>query len=586
MPRQINTQSSVFMLSIDYFVLAIYLAGIFGVGLFLSSKNKSSADMFAAGGESPWWTSGLSSFMTMFSAGTFVVWGGIAYQHGLVAVVINLCYGAAALLVGFFVAGHWKRMGVKTPAEFIELRFGASAVQFYTWAMMIFRIVGVAVSLYSLSIVLVAMMPLADGNPLQDPATGNLSLMWAIVIFGGIVVIYTMAGGLWAVLMTDVLQFIVLNLAVLFIVPLAFGQVGGVSAFLEKAPEGFFALTSDKYTMFFLVGWVVIHFFMIGAEWAFAQRFICVSSEKDAKKSCFLFGGLYLCSPILWLLPPMIYRTMDPNADPQEAYILACRAVLPAGMVGLMVAAMFSATASMVSSQLNVFAGVLTDEMYRRVFRPDSTEKHLVNIGRLFTIALGVVLIVVSLLIPYLGGAEKVVVAITSLMVGPLLAPTIWGLFSRRIGIRAIWTTVAISFVLGLILKLGLGTNGWLLSGSTTALAEWIQANGTTVDLIIGVLIPVSLLTIMHYWRGETSAGWIRVQKQVSDVIAAGKVTEASALPAIIVGGCLLVCALLMFGLIPFNESGHGILATFGVVLLCISGSIFLFIKTQKRRTL
>ena len=111
MPRQINTQSSVFMLSIDYFVLAIYLAGIFGVGLFLSSKNKSSADMFAAGGESPWWTSGLSSFMTMFSAGTFVVWGGIAYQHGLVAVVINLCYGAAALLVGFFVAGHWKRMG-------------------------------------------------------------------------------------------------------------------------------------------------------------------------------------------------------------------------------------------------------------------------------------------------------------------------------------------------------------------------------------------------------------------------------------------------------------------------------------------
>ncbi|WPJ95124.1 sodium:solute symporter family protein [Coraliomargarita algicola] len=574
------------MLSIDYFVLAIYLAGIFGVGLFLSSKNKSSADMFAAGGESPWWTSGLSSFMTMFSAGTFVVWGGIAYQHGLVAVVINLCYGVAALLVGFFVAGHWKRMGVKTPAEFIELRFGASAVQFYTWAMMIFRIVGVAVSLYSLSIVLVAMMPLADGNPLQDPTTGNLSLMWAIVIFGGIVVIYTMAGGLWAVLMTDVLQFIVLNLAVLFIVPLAFGQVGGVSAFLEKAPEGFFALTSDKYTMFFLVGWVVIHFFMIGAEWAFAQRFICVSSEKDAKKSCFLFGGLYLCSPILWLLPPMIYRTMDPNADPQEAYILACRAVLPAGMVGLMVAAMFSATASMVSSQLNVFAGVLTDEIYRRVFRPSSSEKHLVNVGRLFTIALGAVLIAVSLLIPYLGGAEKVVVAITSLMVGPLLAPTIWGLFSRRIGIRAIWMTVAISFILGLILKLGLGANGWLLSGSTIALAEWIQANGTTVDLIIGVLIPVSILTTMHYWRGETSIGWIRVQKQVSDVIAAGKVTEASALPAIIVGGCLLVCALLMFGLIPFNESGHGILAVFGAVLLCISGSIFLFIKTQKRRTL
>jgi hypothetical protein len=231
-----------------------------------------------------------------------------------------------------------------------------------------------------------------------------------------------------------------------------------------------------------------------------------------------------------------------------------------------------------------VFAGVLTDEIYRRLFRPDSTEGHLVQIGRLFTIVLGAVLIGVSLLIPYLGGAEKVVVAITSLMVGPLLAPTIWGLFSRRVGIRAIWTTVAISFVLGLILKIGLGADGLLISQSTAGLADWVQANGTTVDLIIGVVIPVCILTTMHYWRGETSVGWNRVQQQVSDVKAAGKTTVASALPAIIVGGCLFVCAILMFGLIPFNESGHAILAIFGAVLLLISATIFLFIKLQNKR--
>ncbi|MBC2595317.1 Na+:solute symporter [Ruficoccus amylovorans] len=569
------------MHTVDYFVLIVYLAGIFLVGLFLSTKNKSTSDMFAAGGESPWWTSGLSSFMTMFSAGTFVVWGGIAYRLGLVAVVINLCYGVAAILVGYFVAGHWKRLGVRTPAEFIELRFGASAVQFYTWAMMVFRIVGVAVSLYSLSIVLVAMMPLPEGNPLRDPATGNLSLEWAIVIFGGIVVIYTMAGGLWAVLMTDVLQFIVLNLAVIFIVPLAFGSVGGVGAFIERAPEGFFALTSERYTVFFLLGWVVIHFFMIGAEWAFAQRFICVSSERDAKKSCYLFGGLYLFSPLLWLLPPMIYRTIDPNADPQQAYILSCRAVLPAGMVGLMVAAMFSATASMVSSQLNVFAGVLTDEFYRRLFKPAASDRHLMRVGRGFTVALGAVLIGVSLLIPYLGGAEKVVVAVTSLMVGPLLAPTIWGLFSKRVSLRAIWVTVAVSFVCGLILKIGLGEDGFLVNTLTQPLADWSQANGTLVDLIVGVVVPVGILSVLHLTQRQTASGWLRVERQVSEVISAGKVTEASSLPAIIVGGCLLVCAVLMFGLIPFNDSGHGILATFGSVLLLLGGGIFLTLKLQ-----
>src|SRR5690606_1412656 len=142
-------------------------------------------------------------------------------------------------------------------------------------------------------------------------------------------------------------------------------------------------------------------------------------------------------------------RTINPDVDPQQAYILSCKSVLSIGMVGLMIAAMFSATASMVSSQLNVFAGALTQYIYRNLIRPKSTERQLLMAGRVFTALLGLVLIGVALLIPYLGGAEKVVVTITSLMVGPLLAPTIWGLFSKRTSLRAIWVTVAVSFAVG-----------------------------------------------------------------------------------------------------------------------------------------
>lgn len=541
--------------------------------------------MFAAGGESPWWTSGLSSFMTMFSAGTFVVWGGIAYKYGMVAVTINLCYGIAAILVGFFVASHWKRLGVKTPAQFIELRFGLPAVQFYIWSMMVFRLVSVAISLYSLAVVLTAMMPLDTSNPLCDPATGHLSLVWAVAIFGSIVIVYTMAGGLWAVLMTDVLQFIVLNLAVLFIVPLAFGQVGGVAAFIAKAPDGFFALTQDKYTWFFMVGWAMIHFFMIGAEWAFAQRFICVPSEKDARKSTYLFGILYLFSPLLWLLPPMIYRVINPNADPQEAYILACQAVLPAGMLGLMVAAMFSATASMVSSQLNVFAGVLTDEIYRLKFKPKASEKQLMQAGRVFTILLGVAVIFVSLAIPYLGGAEKLVVSISSLMVGPLLAPTIWGLFSKSIDIKAIWTCIGVSFVLGVIAKFGLVADGFLWMDSTRVLSDWIAANGQTTDLIIGVVMPVIILSSMHSMKTTTAEGWDKVKDFVKEKSDSAVQTEASSMPAMIVGGCLFVCALMMFSLAVYNDEGKGLLTAFGGVLLLITVVISLYLYFKNKGT-
>ena len=117
------------MIGVDYLVLTLYMLGVLAVGLLFARLNRSASDMFAAGGQSPWWASGLSGFMTMFSAGTFVVWGGIAYKFGFVAVAINLCYGVAALAVGYFVAGRWKRLGIRTPAQFIGAKLLAIIIR-------------------------------------------------------------------------------------------------------------------------------------------------------------------------------------------------------------------------------------------------------------------------------------------------------------------------------------------------------------------------------------------------------------------------------------------------------------------------
>jgi SSS family transporter len=574
------------MTFIDYIVLFAYLAGILAVGIFFANKNKTANDMFAAGGESPWWVSGLSAFMTMFSAGTFVVWGGIAFKSGLVAVAINLCYGISAVFVGYFVAGKWKRMGVKTPAEFIALRFGQASLKFYTFSMMVFRIIGTAVALYSLAIVLISLMPLEEGNMFRDPETGTLAVHWAILLFGFIIVAYTMLGGLWAVLMTDVLQFIVLNLAVIFMVPLILLKVGGWDGFISAAPQDFFLPTTAQYSWYFLMGWCAIHFFMIGAEWAFAQRFISVPNEKDAKKSTYLFGALYLLSPALWLLPPLVYRVIDPSASPEQAYVLATKAILPAGMVGLMIAAMFSATASMVSSQLNVFAGVLTEDLYKKLLKPNE-DVDLVLVGRIFTIILGVILIGVALAIPYLGGAEKVVVGITSLLVGPLLAPTIWGLFSKRVGVSAIWYTAGISFSFGVLFKFGLSKDGFLtgiqfLSG----VASWVQSI-QSLDMILGVVVPVTILTLLHLFGPERDKGYdnIQVIEQQTKQTANGTVVQASHLPALIVTVALLGCGVLMLGLALLNQQDRLILAGFGLTLLTLSGTIYYFTPKQIKNT-
>jgi Na+/proline symporter len=565
------------MSSLDYSVVIAYLIGIVLVGVISAGRNRTSGDMFAAGGQSPWWASGLSSFMTMFSANTFVVWGGIAYRLGMTAVMINLMYGVAALLAGYFVAGHWKRLGVRTPAEYVQLRFGSGALHFYTWSMMVFRLVGVAGALYALARILVALMPLSEGHLLADPSTGNLALHWAILIFGGVVVVYTMLGGLWAVLMTDVLQFLVLNLAVAFVVPLAFWQIGGVGRFVAEAPSDFFAPIGGDYTWFFLAGWCAIHFFMIGAEWAFVQRFICVPNAQAARKSSYLFGMLYLVSPLLWLLPPMLWRVMHPipdGADEQtvmrlseNAYIKSVASTLPSGMVGLMFAAMFSATASMVSSQLNVFSGVLTNDVYRPLVKRQHSERDMVWAGRVFTVLLGAVIMAIALAIPALGGAEEVIIGITELMVVALLAPALWGVFSRRISVTAVWVTGGVGVVTGLIVRGGLAEGGLVADLAGLApIADWVQANGTYVKTFTGVVLPVLVLAAIQFGSRGTAAGYERLMQwakaRALEADAVGP-TAASTMPARVVGWALVLCAGLMGSLAAFNTEAIGVLLAF-----------------------
>ena len=549
----------------DYTVLLLYLAGVFVVGVALSGRNNSTSEMFAAGGRSPWWASGLSGFMTMFSAGTFVVWGGIAYKHGLVAIAINTCFGIAALAVGFTMAGRWRASGVRTPAEYIELRFGRGALHFYTWWMMAFRLTSVAVALYSLAILLVALMPLPAGAPFRDPATGNLSVTAAVLLFGGVVVAYTMIGGLWGVLMTDVLQFIVLNLAVMFVVPLSIAAAGGMGGLASRMPDGFLSPIGGDYGWLFLCGWVVIHYFVIGAEWAFVQRYLCVRSPSDAKKSALLFGALYLVSPLLWLLPPLLYRVQSPPAAgataaeitrvAEQAYILACQSVLPSGMVGLMVAAMFSATASMVSSQLNVFAGVLTSDIYRPLAGADVTERRLVAVGRGFTLLLGVVLLALAVAVPNFGGAEKVVISLASLLVGPLLAPVVWGFFRPNIGWRSIATTASVSLVATAIVRLG------------------FDLTDPLIDQAIGVALPLVCLMAIELVGGAEDPGWERV----ASARRATPPEEAEPLgrtPGLLVGWSLVACGVMMATLAVIDETSRALLAGFSLALLVLGGAI------------
>jgi len=547
------------------------------MGVLLGRLIKNSSDFFAAGERSPWWVSGLSAFMTMFSANTFVVWGGVAYKYGIVAIVINLMYGVAAILAGYFVAGRWKRLGIRTPAEFVEKRFGRRALHFYTWFMMTLRVVGSAGALYAIAKLIIVVI---SGN--ESATTG---LNWAILAFGLIIVIYTMIGGLWAVLMTDVLQFIILNLAVIAVIPLALMKMGSLGEIVSAAPEGFWSPTAGpKYTWFFLLGWLAIHYFMIGAEWAFVQRYLCVPTAKDARKSSYLFGALYLISPFLWLLPPLLWRISNPIPEgatdseitnlAENAYILSCKSVLPVGLIGLMLAAMFSATASLVSAQLNVFSGVLTSDIYR-AFRPNADERRLVKVGRFFTVVLGVIVTGIALAIPILGGAELVIVAATELMVVPLLAPTLWGLFNRKVPTRALWLTAGICFPMGLLFR-------FALPAGDEGLLGWLQTNAKLIETFIGVGLPLLITAWVAHTAREDAPGWAKVAALERPPEGSVELPKPSSIPALIVGCSMGACSLMMAALLLVNDENHAVLLIFALVLAAISGTTF-FIAARTR---
>ena len=488
------------MTTSDYIILLLYFVGLLALGATLGKKTKSSKEMFIAGRNSSWWLSGLSTYMTIFSAGTFVIWGGVAYRSGIVAIVVALMLGVASMIVGRFIAVKWSRMKINSPAEYIGIRFGQSTVRFYTVAGMIGRCVHTAVALYAISVMVVALMPLPEGHILADPQTGHLSVTWAILIMGVICFIYTALGGFIAVLMTDLVQFAVLIAMIIIMVPLSFNSVGGVGEFISRAPEGFFSLFSDQYTWGWMILWCLLNIFMIGGDWPFVQRYISVPTTKDARKNVYLVGVLYLVTPMIWYVPVLVYRVIDPTANPEQAYMLMSQHVLGAGMVGLMLAAMISATLSLVSSVLNVFANVFTYDVYKPL-RPSASDKSMMRVGRMFTFIYGSIITMIAVLIPYAGGAERVVVTVLTLVISPLFIPSIWGLFSKRIGQKAVWLSMGATYFVAILIKTEL------------IFKEFVSKNVEFTDAFIGLVFPVSILLIIELiqWKKSKDAGWDRV---------------------------------------------------------------------------
>ncbi|WP_338872626.1 sodium:solute symporter family protein [Spirosoma sp. SC4-14] len=543
--------------TIDTAVIVIFSAFVLGIGMLFARTGRNLKSFFAGGEAVPWFIGGLSLFMSFFSAGTFVAWGSIAYKYGWVAITIQWTMCIGALVTGLYLAPRWKATGALTAAEFIRERLGLTVQKAYIF---IFTLV----SIFIKGSVLYPVAKLVSSSL-------NLPLVPTTIGLGIFMIAYTAVGGLWAVMVTDILQFVVLSAAVFILLPLSFDRVGGFDGFVQAVPNDFFNVLNGEYTLGFVLAFVFYHIAYIGGNWTFVQRYTSVDSPKSARKVAFLFAGLYLISPVIWMMPPMIYHVIDPSLtglDTENAYLKICQLVLPPGLLGLMLTGMYFSTSASANTALNVVSAVFTNDIYKGLLNPGASDRQLIRVARGSSWVFGLGMIGIALLVPKAGGIVEVVLSISSITGGPLLAPPLWALFSKRLTSRATLWITSIGLAVNLFFKV---LSPILLDFKLSRGAETVIGVGLTLVLLMIYELYARSKGLVAEEHFQYQAARQRKRDDVSEATSDQEkeaIAQQNRFGLKVIAGSLVFTALMLFGLGILADAGGSITSIIGGVIL------------------
>lgn len=560
----------------DYFMIIGYFLLMLGIGLYFYRSMKGIKDYFSGGNNIPWWLSGVSFYMSSFSVMAFISYPSLCYRYGFVGITLLWVAIPATLFSTIFLAHKWRRARIDSPMEYLEHRYSPVLRQVFSWQGIPTKIIDDGIKLFAIGTFISVSL--------------GFDMKWSMVGAGGIMLLYTFMGGLWAVAVTDFIQFIVLTAAVIIILPLSFYRAGGFLEVFENLPEGFMRLTSPEYGWGYVIYLVVMYTLAWSSvNWSLIQRYYCVPTERDAVKVGLSVVVLYVIGPPLMFLPAIAGTRLIPGlADAGTIYPELCRMLLPAGMLGLMISAMFAATMSMLSSDYNVCANVLTHDIYRRHVRPDASQRELVLVGRLMTLMIGVLAIGAALLMAKLGKAEDLftmMVTLFSVATAPVAVPMILGLLSPKFtGRSAFWGFLCGLFVGILLFILSLSSRPmelwqlrWNPEASTlsfyryAAPLEMVLFIATSLVTLIVMLLITALLPMRTGDRDKINAFFERLSKPIGTLPEEQEAVSASKAisPFLVVGISLIIIAFLMAAVLPWSGS---------IITAVLNGGISLFL--------
>ena len=423
------------MSTIDWLILACYLLLSLALGLFLARRNRNNDDYFVAGRRLSGWLAGASMAATTFSIDTPLYVAGIVATRGLAGNWEWWSFGFAHVAMTVVFAPMWRRSGVLTDAAFTELRYGGAAA---AWLRGIKAfLLAVPVNCIGIGYAFLAMRKVAEALGIVD---GHLLFGWIsdtlllLILVAALMLIYTVLGGLWAVVVNDLVQLVLALLGALAVAIAVVNAVGGMNVLLERIDElrrpellslfpwrwtqdgldwiGGAGITFTTFLSFLTLQWWSFRRSDGGGE--FIQRMLATRDERQSKLAGWVFLVVnYLIRSWLWILVALSALVLlPPQQDWELSYPILAIRYLPPIALGIVVVSLVAAFMSTVSTSLNWGASYLTHDLYQRFLRPSANQRELLLIGQLACVMLLLIGVFTALVSDSIGAVFRLVIAI------------------------------------------------------------------------------------------------------------------------------------------------------------------------------
>jgi SSS family solute:Na+ symporter len=565
---------------IDWAIVVVYFVMSAAIGAYFARRaGRSVEDFFLSGRSLPWWLAGTSMVATTFAADTPLAVTELVAKNGIAGNWLwwNMALGGMATV--FFFARLWRRAGILTDVELLELRYSGKP------AAVLRGVRGLYLGLF-INCVIMGWVNLAMASILEGMlGVPHAQVLWWVGGTLAITAVYSAMSGLWGVAVTDAFQFVLAmtGTIVLAVIVVSLPQVGGIAGLKAHLPSWTFSLvpevsaTSPAAAAGGALAMSAATFFaFIGIQWwaswypgaepggggFVAQRMMSARDERHAVFATLWFTVAHYCvRPWPWIVTGLATLVLYPELAPEAkrlGYVYAMRDHLPVGLKGVLVASFLAAYMSTISTQLNWGTSYVVHDVYRRFIRPEASERQLVRLSRITTLVFIALSLGVTAILDTISGAWLFIIEAGAGLGLVLILRWFWWRVNAWSELTAMVVPLAVYGFVRVRTSIVFPESLYLIVGATTL--AWIAATYLTR--------PVETERLVAFYRRVRPAGpgWGPIRARCPEV-EPGDSLGRTALDWI-AGVALVYAALFTIGSVVFGEWARAAWLA-AVVVLC-----------------